>query len=230
MISSLPKRLFLATALAGLALTGCSPVGDDLTSEDDQVETTPQEDADAEGDESEGADGEDAGDESAPPEGESAGDSEPDAAAAPEGPECLIGDWRISEEEMQSFYDSMDTPAEFAISGDTGLRFAEDTYEYTPNFTLEMNVAGQDASGTMTGSITGSYTTDAGVVTTSNEDNDISLQLSVGGVEVDGTETGEGYLDASPVNSAPYECTSGGPVITFQNTGDGVDIQLTPND
>lgn len=130
---------------------------------------------------------------------------------------------------MQEFYDSMDTPATFTVNGDTGLAFRTDnTYEYTPGFTLEIDMGGMIASGTLTGSIAGSYAAADQVITTSNENNDIDLTVSVGGTTMDGSDLGEGFLMSSPVNSADFECTADGPVLTWQGGSGGLDITLIP--
>ncbi len=219
------RRLLIPTATAVLLLSGCSAVGDAEPSEasaEQPGESAPEVE---EPDPSE-----------APAPTEEPGDApaQTEAPAAPqegaESSDCLVGDWVISEEQMQRFYDSMDVPADFHITGDTGLSFAADTYEYTPDFQLKMDLGGQEASGTLTGSITGGYTTQDGVITTSNDANDIDMAITVAGVTMDGTDTGEAFIESSPVNSAPYECTPAGPVITFENTGDGVDIQLQPRE
>lgn len=142
--------------------------------------------------------------------------------------DCLVGDWIIAESAMQEYYDSMDTPAAFTITGDTGLTFENDTYEYTPDFTLEIDLGSQTGSGTLTGSISGTYLTEGGVITTSSENNDIQMTVTVGGTTMDSTDLGTSFLEISPINSAEYECTPTGPVITWQNTGDGLDIRLVP--
>ncbi len=229
------RRLLTPTAIAVLLLGGCSGAGEAVPAEVSEEQPgagasevekpdPPETPEPTETPEPAKTPGDEPGDEPAQTEGPS---------APPEGadsPECLVGDWVISEEQMQRFYDSMETPADFHITGDTGLSFAADTYEYTPDFQLKMNLGGQEASGTLTGSITGTYTAQDGVITTSNDANDIDMAITVAGVTMDGTDTGEGFIESSPVNSAPYECTSAGPVITFENTGDGVDIQLQPRE
>lgn len=160
---------------------------------------------------------------------ETAEPAEPEEPAlAADDPACLVGDWLITEASMQEFYDSMDTPAVFTVNGDTGLTFEAETYEYTPGFTLDIDINGMGASGTLTGSIAGSWTASGGVITTSNEENDIDLQVTVAGQRMDGTDLGEGFLAMSPINSADFRCEPSGPVIAWQGGSGPLDVHLSP--
>lgn len=210
-------KLFFATC-ATVALAGCtSPTGgdaEDASAAVESVDSTPQEAS-----------------ESPDPDAESETEAAPEPTAAPElDPDtCLIGDWLIAEDQMQQFYDSIDTPAEFTVSGDTGLSFTEDSYEYTPDFTLKLLIVGQTGEGSVTGSVAGSYTTDGDIVTTSNENNDVSTLVTVGGQTMSGDDTFDSFMSISPINSAPYECTSQGPILMFENgSSDRVPMELTP--
>lgn len=155
-------------------------------------------------------------------------DDTPDADM-PTDPACLIGQWRFSQDSMQAFYDTMDTPATFTVTGNTGLEFTADTFEYTPDFTLDIDIQGMPASGTLVGSIAGSYTTSDGIITTSNENNDVQMTVSVMGSEIDGGGMFDEFMAMSPVNDAPFYCDSPGPVIMFETSGDRIPMQLEPN-
>lgn len=160
-------------------------------------------------------------DDIAPDPAASAQAEEPTAS----GPECLIGDWIIPQDQMQSFYDAIDG-IEFEIEGDTGLSFTATEYRYTPDFTLTLEVMGMEGSGTITGSVTGEYTADDSTITTSHEVSDVAVAVTVGGVTQDGTDAFGAFMSSAPINSAPYECGPGGPVIQF-DTGDArVPVQL----
>lgn len=240
------KRIGVAACAAGLFLSACS----DPRAESDSPAALESTDSAA----TDPADSKDSGadDGGSDPSGAVAGSDEAgssvaggsesdgtDAAAGSAGaagstdpsdasdPACLIGAWVVNEADLQRFYDSMDTPAEFTVEGNTGLSFTADSYEYTPGFTLTIDMGGMDATGTMTGSIAGSYTTDAGVITTSNDENNIDLTVTVSGRTIDASALGEGFLGASPVNSANFACTADGPIITWQGGTDGIDILLT---
>lgn len=202
--------------IAGVALAACAPTTEEAENPEPAAVTQLEEPVE---EEPAAAEPTDAGETAAPD----------DDAVAADDPACLVGDWLITEDSMQAFYDSMDAPATFTVNGDTGLAFrADDTYEYTPGFTLEIDMGGMIASGTLTGSIAGSYETADGVITTSNEDNDIDLTVSAGGTTMDGSDLGEGFLSSSPVNSADFECTPEGPVLTWQGGSGGLDITLIP--
>lgn len=169
-----------------------------------------------------------AGESSAPaPEPEPSGSPSP--IAEPAGADCLVGEWQISEEVMQSYYDSLDAPVDFTISGGTGLAFTEDKYSYTPDFTLTMDIAGQRASGAATGTVTGEYTATDQVITTTNDKNELEMSIEVGGQTIDGGDLAEDFIASVPIASAPFECTPEGPVIMFGAGSAGrTPVQLTP--
>ncbi|MEL0627663.1 hypothetical protein V6245_11990 [Salinibacterium amurskyense] len=177
---------------------------------------------------------------SAPADSEEPVASETDASAPAEpeeemvsGPECLIGDWYITEDQMQGFYSAVSGTTEgldISVEGGTGLSFTDTTYTYTPDFTILLEVAGSEGVGSITGAIDGDYEASDTVITTSHDESDIAMTVTVGGVSVDGTDLTEGFLNSAPINSAPYECGTDGPIIQF-STGDDsptVAMQLTP--
>ena len=117
-----------------------------------------------------------------PTEAEPDGAPDPEASASsdpvdPTDPGCLVGDWRIAQDQMQVFYDAVSAASEglaLTIVGDTGLSFTDTEYLYTPGFTLQLEVAGLVGEGVTTGSIGGTWTADAGVITTAVGDNSLS--------------------------------------------------------
>lgn len=159
----------------------------------------------------------------------SAPSAPPEEEAAATGPECLIGDWSITQDQMQSFYDavSADNGVAITIEGGTGLSFAAATYTYTPEFVLKLDIAGMTGTGTITGGISGDYTADESTITTSHEVSDVTLTVDVGGQVIDGAELLGSILASAPINSAPYECGADGPIIQFDTGSGRVPIQLT---
>lgn len=151
---------------------------------------------------------------------------EPTREVAVTGPECLIGTWKLTAEQMQAFFDSIEGPTEFLVEGDSNFEFTADTYEYTPDLSLTVSLAGMEGTGSMTGSVSGSYTTANGVITTSDDTHDIDMSIKVGSIETDGSDITEGFLSLSPINSAAFECRSDLLTITWQNGGDGIDLDL----
>jgi hypothetical protein len=146
------------------------------------------------------------------------------------GPSCLIGDWYIEQDQMQVFYDALgdENPSvDMQVQGGTGLRFAEDVFEYTPEFSLLVTAAGMEGTGAITGSIGGQYTADESQITTSQETNDTALTVTIGGVVQDGSGLFGSLLASSPIHSAAYECTAAGPLIQFDTGGEPVPVQLT---
>jgi hypothetical protein len=153
----------------------------------------------------------------------------------PAGPECLVGDWVITEDELNAYYDALEAgfsasgPAPtFDVSGQVLLTFTPTEYVYTGNFDLTLGIAGQEGTGTSTGTVGGTWTTADGVIVAETTKTDLSVSVSIGGVTFDGSELANGLLNDAPINAAPYDCD--GPTLGFQ-TGDGSPrhtVTLTP--
>ena len=144
---------------------------------------------------------------------------------------CVIGNWVISEFQMQLFYDAFarDVPITYNVRGSTDVTFGDTDYQYRPFFVLEFDLDGVLGSATLNGSITGDYVVDEGVITTNNDDNTVFSQVEVDGVTIDGSDLATDLLAASPINSAPYECRPGPQLIIDMDTGSGrVPILLEP--
>jgi hypothetical protein len=159
--------------------------------------------------------------------------SEPAEEKSASGPECLIGDWYIAEDQMQAFYSAVsesNSGVDITVEGGTGLSFADTTYTYRPDFAILLHAAGADGKGSITGGISGDYTASETEVTTSHDVSDVAVSVTVSGISMDGTDLFGDFLSSAPINSAPYECGADGPILQF-DTGDGnprVPIQLTP--
>lgn len=192
-----------ATAIVLLALTGC--VGGEPT------------DAEADG----GAE-----------PGTTVEPSDDAAAPDPTDPACLIGDWRITQEQMQVFYDAVSASSEglaLTIDGDTGLSFTESAYVYTPEFVLRLDISGLVGEGVTTGSLGGTWTAEDGVITTSVGDNSLSTIVTIAGVTQDASDTLGGIIASDPINQAPFDCTDpAAPVIQFDTGSGRVPVALTP--
>lgn len=170
--------------------------------------------------------------------GESAEETDAAAPAEPEeeavsGPECLIVDWYIAEDQMKAYYAALSAAnagLDIGVEGGTGLSFTESTYAYTPDFSILVQVSGAEGTGTITGGVTGDYSATENEITTSHDVSDVALSVTVSGITVDGAGLFDSILDSAPINSAPYECGADGPIIQFK-TGEGsptVPMQLTP--
>ncbi len=149
-----------------------------------------------------------------------------------EPPKCLIGDWYISQDELQVFYDSIsvatDGAVSFGVEGDTGLSFDGTQFEYTPDLTLTVSTPATEGIATLLGTISGGYTADDGVVLTTNETVDVDYRYTVDGVELDASVLFGDALRGSPINGGAYTCTPAGPVIDFANGFGSVPVQLVP--
>lgn len=165
----------------------------------------------------------------------------PESTTAPSGREsdeeidpiaCVLGEWRISEEQMQLYYDAVSAGVEgttFTVHGTTDLVFEDTDYSYFPGFSLDLDVSGTHASARLFGSITGNYVVDGGEITTNNDSNIISMEVEAAGFAIDGTELASEMLTAYPVSNAPYECLPGPELIIDMETGYGrVPILLVP--
>ena len=201
-------------AFAALTLAGCSasPSGD--ASASDAASDAPKPSASA-----------------STPATDAATDAD-DAAAGGDPSNCLVGDWVLADDQMQLYYDQVTADlAEYAIvydpTGGAGLSFADDgTYAYTPALSLAVDIAGLPAAATLGGTLSGQYAVDGDTLTTSNDTNDLTMDVTVDGVAMDGTPVTEQIL-ASPIQSAPYDCSGETPVIHFSTGASTVPLTLS---
>ncbi len=155
---------------------------------------------------------------------------EPDPAT------CLVGDWIVSEDEMNVFYEAIriGTPGldQLSVTGFTTLSFTADgRYEYGPAFTLTLSVSGITGTGEASGAIGGTYETTEGIIVTTLDDPGIVVTVNVGGQTIDGSDMAGGFLTSSPINDAPYRCIGDTLEIDFQVDATGaerVPITLVP--
>lgn len=153
------------------------------------------------------------------------------APAADEG-ECLVGDWVVTEDQMNAFYDglmsTLEAPIGIDASGSAPLSFAADgTYRWAPDFALTVEVAGQRGTGVTGGTITGDWSAAGGVVTTSSDINALAVAIEVNGVTFGGDDLVNGLLNSSPVNGVTYSCDGPTPVLDFQTGDPAVTVPIT---
>ncbi len=199
------RRALLALALTGtLALTGCSGAGD------------------------EPADDPEAGAEA--PTTEEAG-AEAGAESDPLDPACLVGDWVLTQEQMQGFYDAMTSETEgatFDAAGTAGLSFTATEYRWTPEFTLTLELPMIEAEAVTTGTLGGTYTASEGTITTTLGDNNLSATLTIGGAEQDATDLLGDFITSDPINDTPYDCSDpDAPVLQFETATGRTPVTLT---
>lgn len=169
-----------------------------------------------------------------PPTTDAPVETDPPATEAPavDAGECLIGNWVVTEEEMDGYYaglmGTMDAPISIDTSGSAPLSFGADgTYEWAPEFALTVEVAGQSGNGDVAGTINGNWTAVDGVVTTSSDVNALTVSISVNGVAFDGDDLASGLLNSSPVNGVTYSCDGPTPVLDFQTADPAVTVPVT---
>ncbi len=169
-----------------------------------------------------------------PPTTDAPAATEPPATdpPAPDAGECLVGNWVVTEQEMDAYYaglmSTLDAPLTIDTVGSAPLSFAADgTYAWAPGFALTVEVAGQSGTGDVAGTITGNWTAVDGVVTTSSDLNALEVSISVNGVSFDGADLANGLLNSSPVNGVTYSCDGSTPVLDFQTSDPSVTVPVT---
>jgi hypothetical protein len=159
------------------------------------------------------------------------GEPTPEALSL-EPPQCLVGDWYISQEELQVFYDSVSEATDGAVSfiadGDTGLSFDGGGFAYTPDLVLTISTPATEGVATLSGTISGAYDADTTMITTTNETVEVDYDYVVDGVSQDASTIFGGALLGAPINGGDYECTPAGPLISFDNGFGRVPVQLVP--
>lgn len=153
-------------------------------------------------------------------------------ASEPVNGDCLVGDWVVTEDEMNSFYSglmaTLDAPLLIEATGSAPLSFrADGTYGWAPDFVLTVEVAGQRGEGVTGGTITGNWAVADGVITTASEVNALEVAVTVGGATVSGDDLTNGLLDASPVNGVTYSCDGPSPVLDFKTADPDVTVPIT---
>lgn len=151
--------------------------------------------------------------------------------APPPSDDCLTGNWTITSGELARLYDAVSnaTPGiSLDASGTIGVSFDGSRFTYTPAFQLTLDTNGLVGTGTVTGTLSGDYAAIGGTITTSAETSTIAATVSINGIEMDASPFLDATLFARPLNSAPYECTPGGPVIHFATPSGRVPISLVP--
>ncbi len=145
---------------------------------------------------------------------------------------CVLGDWTISEFQMQLFYDAFARDVSeitYNVRGSTEVTFGDTDYEYRPFYVLEFDVGGVPVSVGLNGSISGDYVVADSVISTNNDDNMVIAEANVDGAIIDGSDLAADLLAASPFNSAPYECRPGPQLFIYMDTGSSrVPILLEP--
>lgn len=169
-----------------------------------------------------------------PPAGVAVGDSDAPTSTAPEpdAGDCLVGDWVVTEEQMDAFYSglmsTLEAPLTIDTVGSAPLSFAADgTYEWAPGFTLTVEVAGASGSGEVGGAITGNWTATEGVVTTASDLNALVVSITVNGVVFDGADLANGLLNSTPINGVTYSCDGPAPVLDFKTADPSVTVPVT---
>lgn len=154
-----------------------------------------------------------------------------DALVVDDG-DCLVGDWVVTEDQMNAYYaglmSTLEAPLGIDAAGSASLSFAADgTYGWAPGFALTVDVAGQAGTGDVSGTVNGSWTAVGGVVTTSSDVNALVVEIVVNGVTFGGDDLVNGLLTSSPVNGVTYSCDGPTPVLDFKTGDPAVTVPVT---
>jgi hypothetical protein len=160
--------------------------------------------------------------------------TEPPVTAPPADTDgsCLVGEWVVTEAEMNGFYQglmsTMDGQVDLSVTGSAPLTFrADGSYAWAPDFQLVIDIVGQSGSGSIGGTIDGQWTASEGVVTTASDVNAVEMSVTVGGSTFDGSDMANGLLSSSPINGVTYSCAGPTPVLDFLTAEVGVTIPVT---
>jgi hypothetical protein len=156
----------------------------------------------------------------------------PTTTEAPDEGECLVGNWVVTEQQMDAFYaglmSTLEAPLTIDTVGSAPLSFAADgTYTWAPGFALTVEVAGATGTGDVSGTINGKWADVDGVVTTFSDLNALVVSIEVNGVTFDGADLANGLLNSSPVNGVTYSCAGPAPVLDFKTADPSVTVPVT---
>jgi hypothetical protein len=137
---------------------------------------------------------------------------------APTAAECLAGTWRISQEQVRTYYDGLAERSEGELRirarGTARLEVAADgRFTYTPDIDLEIVALGAPGTGSLKGRSTGSLQVSGGAVRVRSVDTVVDAAFTIGGTPFDGAEIAGGVLIALPFADAPVDCTAARPVV-----------------
>lgn len=160
-------------------------------------------------------------------------ESEPAPSGADGG--CLVGDWVITNAEMNGYYDALETTlpgggvAIDITRGEVRLSFTDTDYVYTGDFDLTLDAAGQTGTGVTTGTVNGTWEVVDGRIQTTLGESNLDVSVTVAGITLNGSDVANGLLDSVPIVNSPFDCAE--PTIGFlvdEPTDARHDITLTP--
>ena len=137
---------------------------------------------------------------------------------AENGARCLVGDWVVSDAELDAYYDVIEAGAAYEAIDSNGVirvSFTETGFTWTNDYRLAMTIADGDYEYVSTGSFSGSYTEANGVLAGTIERDD-----RLGTVTQDGKpvgDVGDLFVEiflARPMDSMAFSCD--GPVLMLE--------------
>jgi hypothetical protein len=154
--------------------------------------------------------------------------------AADSGAGCLVGDWVVTDADLADYFDTVSINAAFDsidATGEIRISFTENSYEWTTDYTLTLQLGDETYEAIQTGAARGTYT-EAGVLTGTIDDDSRSGSIEQGGEPVREEDVGDRFVDinpARPMDSMPFSCdgptlmVKAGPIVGAQYA-----VPLTP--
>ncbi len=154
-------------------------------------------------------------------------------APPPATASCPQGTWIGSSAELQKFYDAIGAASggTITVRGQVLLELTPDgTVRWTPqDWGITATFAGVASDASLTGTISGTYTVDGDMLTTTNVDNQLEVQVTVNGVAIDAQGALAEAFAEFPINDSTYACTADGLVLGLRNVSDGfTDVLFVP--
>src|SRR5690606_1429214 len=141
--------------------------------------------------------------------------------------ECLVGDWLVTEAELQRWATAVLPTGELKlvdVVGTSSFSFTADGgYTLTPDwgFTLVIENAEMQGDAFVTGAVVGSYVTSGATLTTTVTDSStirVEVDIVLNGVSIP-TDPFETILaeafGMNPINSSPFDCAGGALTLHF---------------
>jgi hypothetical protein len=159
--------------------------------------------------------------------------TEPTAAVPDPAEGCPQGSWIGTAAELQKFYDEIAAASggTITVQGQVLLELTPDgTVRWTPqDWGIATDFGGAVSEASLTGTISGTYSTDGGSLTTSNVDNQLAVAVTVNGVAIDATSALAEAFAEFPINESTFACGADGLVIGLRNISGGfTDVVFVP--
>lgn len=146
---------------------------------------------------------------------------------------CLVGDWIVTEAELNAYYDTVTAQSAFDsidVAGQVRITFTDSSFVWTDDYAMDLDALDMTYRAALAGNLTGTYETDGRLLAGTVDHDDRTGRFSHNGVVIeDAGDLFVGVAPARPLDTAPFVCA--GPTLTIAAGPTGVahhDITLTP--